>query len=303
MKKIYVSLIGGFGNQLFIYAFSKYLSKKFNIKVILDTSFYQTSKIKIELEKFNIKKIYKEDIFNEKFKYLKFLQVIPYEKRYLFLRIFFFSKIKHIFFEKRVDLDFFYRKPHDLSYICNDKNFKTKNIDYIYGYFQNEKYFYRDFNLEKELVPTSRMSQNKIKNIYSKIKENSCAMHIRSFDSNDYNFTMLNHNYFMKAIQSIEKKGISKFYIFTDNVKHAKSIIQKIDKFNNYKFIKLYSLNTIEEFYLMSLFKNIIISISTFSWWAAFLGHSKKDNIVQPSIWFKNLPLPKSLKINKSIIL
>ena len=60
MKKIYVSLIGGFGNQLFIYAFSKYLSKKFNIKVILDTSFYQTSKIKIEIEKFNIKKFTKK---------------------------------------------------------------------------------------------------------------------------------------------------------------------------------------------------------------------------------------------------
>ena len=39
----------GFGNQLFIYAFSKYLSKKFNIKVILDTSFYQTSKLRLKL--------------------------------------------------------------------------------------------------------------------------------------------------------------------------------------------------------------------------------------------------------------
>ena len=49
----------------------------------------------------------------------------------------------------------------------------------------------------------------------------------------------------MKAIKRIEKR-ISEFYIFTDDIKQAKNIIQKIDMFNNYKFIKLYSLNTIE---------------------------------------------------------
>ena len=62
-------------------------------------------------------------------------------------------------------------------------------------------------------MPTSRISQNKIKNIYSKIKKNSCAIHIRSFDSNDYNFTMLNHNYFMKAIKRIEREYLNFIFL------------------------------------------------------------------------------------------
>ena len=48
-------------------------------------------------------------------------------KRGIYFLEFFFSKIKHIFFEKSRSR-FFYRKPHDLSYICNDKNFKLKTL-------------------------------------------------------------------------------------------------------------------------------------------------------------------------------
>ena len=58
MKKIYVSLIGGFGNQLFIYAFSRYLMNQYNVRVILDSSFYQNSNIKVYLKKFNLKNIF-----------------------------------------------------------------------------------------------------------------------------------------------------------------------------------------------------------------------------------------------------
>lgn len=303
MKKIYVSLIGGFGNQLFIYAFSRYLMNQYNVRVILDSSFYQNSNIKVYLKKFNLKNIYLENIFIKKFKYLKFLQIFPYKSRYLFLKFFFQTKLKNIYFEKRVDLSFFYRKPHDSSYICSNKNFKINNLDYIYGYFQNEKYFKKIVDLKNEIIPISSISKVKVLNIFKEINKNSSALHIRSSESNDYNFNMVDHKYFAKAIKKLKQNGVLNFYVFTDDIKEAEKLIKKIKNFNNYKFIHTYSLNTIEEFYLMSLFKNIIISISTFSWWAAFLNHENKKNIVQPSFWFKNSPVPKSLKIDKSIII
>tara|TARA_B110000259_G_scaffold183110_1_gene227878 strand:- start:182 stop:457 length:276 start_codon:yes stop_codon:yes gene_type:complete len=70
-----------------------------------------------------------------------------------------------------------------------------------------------------------------------------------------------------------------------------------------YEFIYDFNLTTIEEFYLLSKFKNIIISICTFSWFAAYLNNHSKDTIVIPSIWFKNNPIPNSLKIDNSVIL
>ena len=303
MKTVYVSLIGGFGNQLFIYAFSRYLIKKYNVKVVLDTSFYQSSNIKIYLKKFNLKKIYFENIFIKKFKYLKYLQFFPYKSRHLLLKLFFHTKLKNIYFEKRVDLGYFFRKPHDLSYICNNKNFNINQIDYIYGYFQNEKYFKKNIDFEKGLIPISLVSKIKVQNIFKEINKDSSAMHIRSSESNDYNFSMVDQKYFREAIKKLKQKNILNFYIFSDNVKEAEKLIQKIDNFNNYKIVDTYSLSIIEEFYLMSLFKNIIISISTFSWWAAFLNHKNKKNIVQPSLWFKNSPVPKSMIIDKSIII
>ena len=96
--------------------------------------------------------------------------------------------------------------------------------------------------------------------------------------------------------------NIEKFIIFTDNINYSRNIVKNLKNLKNFLFINEYQLSTIEEFYLLSKFENIITSISTYSWWAAFLNN-KKDHIIQPNFWFKNTELPKSLKIENSILL
>ena len=83
-KKLFVSLDGGLGNQLFQFAVGFSLSKKLNMKLILDISNYSKKNIrKFELYSFkNIKKSF----------------VLLHKRNYLFRK---FIKIYNFFFLTR----------------------------------------------------------------------------------------------------------------------------------------------------------------------------------------------------------
>ena len=74
------------------------------------------------------------------------------------------------------------------------------------------------------------------------------------------------------------------FYIFSDDIELAKEFFafEKNAVFININKGKY----SYRDMYLMSLSKNIIISNSTFSWWAAWLGKNK-NTIIAPKLWFK----------------
>ena len=54
------------------------------------------------------------------------------------------------------------------------------------------------------------------------------------------------------------------------------------------KFMDSHSeMTDIEELFLMSQFKNIVISNSTFSWWSSFLNENEiNKNIIAPQKWY-----------------
>ena len=303
MKKIYLSLSGGLGNQLFTYGFAKYLTKRYNYSVSIDLSFFKTSKLNLDLKHLQTNNIQFEYVFGNNYKLVKYLQLLPKKIRFIFCSILSKGKVKNIYFESGVDLRRFKIK-YDNSYYLDNKDFNINSIDYIYGYSQNIIYLNKIIkNLNKEIVPISKKSIDRVNFTFNKVKDNTCAMHIRCDASDDYDFKMLNPEYFNKAIKVIKNKNIHKLIIFTDNLIYANNIILQLDTSCQYEFISDFNLTTIEEFYLLSKFKNIIISISTFSWFAAYLNNHSKDTIVIPSIWFKNNPIPNSLKIDNSVIL
>ena len=53
------------------------------------------------------------------------------------------------------------------------------------------------------------------------------------------------------------------------------------------------------DFFVMSNAKYFILSNSTFSWWAAFLGKKKNKFIVLPEFWFNNIKTNSDLIFKK----
>lgn len=153
------------------------------------------------------------------------------------------------------------------------------NVEYycIEGYYQSYKYFQNnDF--------TNMLSFNKCDILPS---NNDVAVHIRRTDYLKNNFhKVLSLDYYYNSLKEILKKSdIKKIHIFSDDIKWCKSNFSFKNipiHFNNYS-------KDIDEMFLMSKFKIIIIANSSFSWWAAHLNNSNSEKTIYcPKNWFNN---------------
>ena len=125
---------------------------------------------------------------------------------------------------------------------------------------------------------------------------NYVAMHIRRGDYvrlKDIHL-VCDTDYYLKAAELFPNK---KIVIFTDDEAAIRNEfnIQKL----GWKIMKTDSdLDALEK---MSCFKNIIISNSSFSWWASKLG-VKCDVVVAPSRWYSAKHLKSTLQNDKDFI-
>lgn len=106
----------------------------------------------------------------------------------------------------------------------------------------------------------------------------------RSFIPN-YNH-VIGNQYYINAITKIKHLiPNALFYVFSNDVRRAKALVKDI---NNCTFVNENKmLSDIEEFKIMELCPNHIISNSTFSWWAAWLNDHNGITIA-PNIFFGN---------------
>lgn len=265
---IVVRLQGGLGNQLFQYAFGKSISKKFKKKLFLDKSKYssKTEKREFHLEKFRLKY---DGYYN------------GYSNKYLFeitklLNFVFFKNFK--FYEEK-----FFHFDNEIF------NLDYKNKNYFFnGYWQSYKYFIDylpEIRSELNLVNYLNISKNLFKEISS---DSSVCLHVRGGDYRTEPFLsfngLLDHNYYNIAVNKLKQNvEIKKIFIFTDDIEYLE-IISKNFNFD-FQTISFHNTKTaIEDFAILSLSKNIIISNSTFAWWASML--TDKARIIFPNKWF-----------------
>lgn len=286
------NLKGGLGNQLFIYTFLYTLAKKNSTQFFFDLTNYNLNlgkSLEIDKLELEIKECRKDSL--RKFRKISIFKLQEIIKQKLNLRIL----NDNVIYEDKFSINEF------------NKQYKKSNIYYLDGYWQNNNFFNANSEYFKRIF--------KVKNIflsknYERLKQevvstpNALCLHVRKNDYlnkiNNNIYSNITLDYYKKAISLIEKKKIiSKIYVFTDDILWVKKNLH----LNNIVLINDYNLTTVEEFEIMKIFKNIIISNSTFSLWAALLNQNNDNLIIVPENWFiKNNKIFTEKLITKKMV-
>jgi hypothetical protein len=166
------------------------------------------------------------------------------------------------------------------------------NYKIISGYFQS--YRYPDKlgwkNKLNEFSPTNR---NFIRFRKEILQVRPIAIHVRGQDylNDSSGIGNLQLEYFATALEKVNKPN-KKIWVFTDDIRYARRILSPLE--SDFLIVdEAQTLSAIETMYLMATAPVLIISNSTFSWWAAYI--SSDAQVYAPKKWFQNMDDPLDL--------
>lgn len=152
----------------------------------------------------------------------------------------------------------------------------------ISGYFQSPKYFeHHREKLLKLFAPRDKDLQY-IRKKYKWLIDHphTVGVQIRYYidDVDGHIFIQYGADYLLKAIGAFPQESL--FVVSSNNIDFAKENISG----KNVVFLEGEPYYI--DFFLLSLCKDLVITNSTFGWWAAWLNQNPKKKIVCPLIWF-----------------
>lgn len=169
------------------------------------------------------------------------------------------------------------------SYFYKDLSNTPDNV-ILDGYFQSYKYF--DKKVITELFKPTDSIINEIYNKYPQIKsERLTGINVRRGDYlsilDKYPLCLM--NYFKLAAGNVYNET-DIFIICSDDIAWCKKNFG--ESFFNKPVIYVENQEIHIQFYTLTLCKNIIISNSTFSWWAAYLNKNENCKVFCPKSWY-----------------
>ncbi len=252
-----VTLKGGLGNQLFQYAFGKWLEKEHNQKVYFDARGLSNA-------------------------------ISPRQFELYFFRLFEYDQDKFIFQSKglpkifpKIAATYYSRTSQIISEASFD--FSDPKPASYFGFWQRNLFVNSIINFNPSLFRFKpEIVQNWPAIISSDVE--SVGIHVRGTDYlNHPSLVNLSKAYFEKAISLLsESLQNPSFYVFTDDPTYSKEVLSGL----SYNIVSTKS--GIQDFYHLSQCKHQIISNSTFSWWAATINNNPGKLVVSPVKWFKN---------------
>lgn len=272
MEMIVVKISDGFGNQLFMYACGYAVAQRIGTELVLDTSILETNNIrKYELNNLNI--LYKKRLSVNQFK-SRIVKIVARKLQ----SFFFLRNMKHYEEDKNIGFD--------------EGILRVSDNTYISGYWQSEKYFaeYRS-DLIKQLTPKEKRSTS-VRYLEDDFQKcNSVAVHVRRGDYVGIG-CQLDMEYYDRAIDLIKSKFPKEqmiFYIFSDDIDFCKEHFEKKDYIAGrgieFRYPQYESDDyALDDLFLMSHCRHMIIANSSYSWWAAWLNQNKRKIVICPEI-------------------
>jgi len=269
---VIAKIIGGLGNQMFQYAAGRSLALANGCRLKLDISGFDTYAIHngYELGLFNIK----AEIASAE-EVARIVGRSPRLARFLRKRAGLGKKSYYL--ERNFSFDpwFFNRTPPV----------------YLDGYWQSWKYFEPCASQIREELTFSRPLVGKNAVAAKRIAEvNAVSIHVRRGDYVANRATNTVHgfvgvDYYKEAIRRIyDTVSVPLFFVFSDDLAWARGNLGFGD---DAIFIDHNTgASSYEDMRLMSLCRHHIIANSSFSWWAAWLGHHAGKLVFYPGDWF-----------------
>ena len=146
----------------------------------------------------------------------------------------------------------------------------------ILGYFQSEKYFDRDAVTRWYTFRPERVAA--VQSRYKHLDLTQCTgIHLRFGDMRDNPlFVVLPPRYYARALSLLPHR--KQILVFSDEVEAARKHLRGIPG----EFIHVEGNEGFEDLYLMTRCGDFVCSVSTLSWWGAWLSHQPNKTVVAP---------------------
>ena len=266
--KVVAYLQGGLGNQCFIYATARALALRTGAELSLDGSYFLADRI--------YHRVYALDAFklqtsNTKLQTSSKLQTFFRRVRYALLR----DRLSRLG-----------------NYCCDMRPFMFRKLPNVWhgtltldGYWQSEKYFYdaRSNLLEDFALCDGKWLESDPMAAKINAAETSVFLHVRSYKevpgSEDGRLAVRMKGYYRNALDILSGiLGGGNVFVFSDDIEWVKSrfVVDWVRAFPRFGFVAMDGASSqLRDFSLMRLCHHGILSDSSFSWWAAWLGEQR----------------------------
>jgi hypothetical protein len=174
------------------------------------------------------------------------------------------------------------------------------SVAHLEGFFQSYRYVEPVVDeLRLSILPKKRSRW--FENFAQQIEEspNAVGLHVRRGDyrhAGNASFGLLSFDFFQNALERIQDSQlVDKVFIFSDDTEFVKREFLGLSSTGRIVHVDSESSpSSIESLVLMSQLKSLVISNSSYSWWAAALS-SANSRIIAPDKWFRGAPDPEAL--------
>jgi len=302
-ERVYVSLTGGLGNQMFQLARALAENKDARIQIVQSLGQPRRDSYgNLEIQGFELPEHVeimnptqtKANLLIQKMAgYVLRMGISPrsYEKGLIRASIIFLSQ-----FSLQVQLGIKVRLEigNGVGY---SRETRTNPKKLLIGYFQSYVWAQKPgvYKIMQSLRPTEESRDYSLLRKKSE-SERPIIVHIRLGDYlNEKDFGVLSVRYYEESIRELWDSGeFGSIWAFSDEPEKAKNLLPE-DLLAQIFWVPQAGLTSAQVLQLMRLGYGYVIGNSTFSWWGAFLSYREQAKVIAPNPWFLNLEDPEKL--------